>query len=259
MTPTIRRLAVTASFMIAIAGSAIGVGAFGGVPISEASGGLLATDATMIAPAGPAFSIWTLIYILLGAYTLWQWWDPDDARGAAVPAIASLLLNAAWILLVQAGLIILTVPVIGLLLAVLAVLFRRTSCTAARGRLELLVVDGTFGLYLGWVSVATCANITAALVAAGAPDLGRPEGLAILVLVVAGAVGIALAVRGRGAIAAPAGISWGLAWIAVARATGEPHSPITAATAAVLAAAVGLAAAIAAVGHLRSGLGREVR
>lgn len=246
-----RRLAVTASFVVAIVGSAIGVGAFGGVPISEAADGLLATDATLIAPAGPAFSIWTVIYAALGAYTLWQWWDRTDERRVAGPAIASLLLNAAWILLVQAGRVGLTVPVIVLLVAVLAVLFRRMSRTAAGGPLELLVVDGTFGLYLGWVSVATCANITAALVGAGAPDLGHPESLALLVLVVAGLIGIALASSGRGAIAAPAGITWGIAWIAVARSTGEPHSPITATGAAIAAAVVGAATVVAVVRRLR--------
>ena len=36
---------------------------------------------------------------------------------------------------------------------------------AATGVPERVVVDGTFGLYLGWVAVATCANVTAALVA----------------------------------------------------------------------------------------------
>lgn len=251
MTPLFRRFAVTASFVIALVGSAIGSGAFGGVPIAEAADGLLATDATLIAPAGPAFSIWTLIYAALGAYTLWQWWDRSDERRVAGLAIASLLLNAAWILLVQAGLVWATVPVMVLLVAILAVLFRRLRGVPARGPWELLVVDGTFGLYLGWVSVATCANITAALVGAGVPDAGRPEWWAVLVLAVAGGVGVALALTGRGAIAAPVAIAWGIAWIAVARGTGEPSSPLTATAAAVIAAIVGVAAASAAVRSLR--------
>ncbi|APX33539.1 hypothetical protein BH708_13380 [Brachybacterium sp. P6-10-X1] len=246
-----RRLAVTASFVVAIVGSAIGAGALGGVSISEAADGLLASDATLIAPAGPAFSIWTVIYAALGAYTLWQWWDRADERRVAGPAIASLLLNAAWILLVQAGRVGLTVPMIVLLVVVLAVLFQRASKAPARGPLELLVVDGTFGLYLGWVSVATCANITAALVGAGAPDLGHPEWLAVLVLAVAGGVGIALASSGRGAIAAPVAISWGIGWIAVARSAGEPHSPITATAATIVAVVVGAATVVAAVRQLR--------
>src|SRR5690625_4002942 len=67
-----RRIAVTASYLVCLVGSMIGVGVFGGTPISEAAGGLLSTDATHLAPASTAFSVWTVIYIGLGAYTLWQ-------------------------------------------------------------------------------------------------------------------------------------------------------------------------------------------
>src|SRR5699024_8819232 len=95
--PILRRLAVTVSFAVAMLGTAVGVGAFGGTPMQEAAGGLLGADATHLAPATPAFMLWSVIYVGLGAYCLWQWWDPADARGIAVPAIASLLLNAAWL------------------------------------------------------------------------------------------------------------------------------------------------------------------
>ena len=171
--PILRRLAVTVSFAVAMLGTAVGVGAFGGTPMQEAAGGLLGADATHLAPATPAFMLWSVIYVGLGAYCLWQWWDPADARGIAVPAIASLLLNAAWLLTIQAGLLWLSVVVIAALLAVLGLLFRRTTTRPAGGLLERLVVDGTFGLYLGWVSVATCANVAAVLKGAGFEGFGR--------------------------------------------------------------------------------------
>ena len=117
--PLARQLAVTVSFLLAIVGTAIGVGAFGGDPIAEAAGGLLAADSTHLAPASSAFMIWSVIYAGLGAYTLWQWWDRRDARGIAPGAILSLLLNAAWILTVQAGWVALSVVVIALLLVVI--------------------------------------------------------------------------------------------------------------------------------------------
>ena len=245
------RIAVTGSFLAAIVASAIGVGALGGVPIEEAAGGLLATDATHVAPASPAFSLWSVIYAALGLYTLWQWWDQQDPRRVTTPAIASLLLNGGWILTVRAGWIWPSVLVILTLLVVLAELFRRTSAVAPRSAIERVVVDGTFGLYLGWVCVATCANITAALVGSGAPDLGRPDLLASAGIVVAGLIGLILALRGRGAVAAPIGFTWGLAWIAVARTTGAPESVTTATSASIAALAVGLATALAAVRRLR--------
>ena len=55
--PLGRRLAVTVAFALAMVGTAVGVGAFGGSPIDEAAGGLLAADATHLAPATPAFRI----------------------------------------------------------------------------------------------------------------------------------------------------------------------------------------------------------
>ncbi|WP_394216545.1 tryptophan-rich sensory protein [Brachybacterium vulturis] len=241
--PLVRRLAVTASFLLAMLGTAIGVGAFGGDPIDEAAGGLLAADATHLAPAGSAFTIWTVIYIGLGAYTLWQWWDRRDARRIAAHAIASLLLNAAWILTIQAGWVALSVVVIAVLLVVLADLFRRLTAVPPGGAVERIVVDGTFGLYLGWVSVATCANIAAALTGAGFSGFGAPALLAVLVLAVVAVIGAGLSVAGRRPVAAPLAMIWGLAWIAVGRATDEPHAPAVAIAAVVAAAVIALAAA----------------
>ena len=236
--PLGRRLAVTVAFALAMVGTAVGVGAFGGSSIDEAAGGLLAA-------ATPAFRIWSVIYLGLGAYTLWQWWDRRDERRVAGLAIASLLLNAAWILVVQAGAIALSVLVILVLLGVLGALFRRLAARPPSGRLERLVVDGTFGLYLGWVSVATCANIAAALRAAGFGGFGAPEALGVAVLAVVAVVGVALTRAGRRPVAAPAAIVWGVLWIAVGRATDAPPSSAVAIAGVVVAVVIVLATVLA--------------
>lgn len=244
--PLARQLIVTISYVAMVIGSVIGVGALGGTPISEAAGGLLSTDSTHLAPASSAFSIWSVIYVALGAYTLWQWWDRTDSRRIAWLAAVSMLLNATWILVIQAGVIALSVLVILALLAVLAEMFRRMIPPAAG--LQRLVVDGTFGLYLGWVCVATCANIAAALAGAGFTGWGAPAVLAVVVVAVAAGVGIALVLARRGTVAAPLSIGWGIAWIAVARGTGEPESMLVAASAAVAAVlVVGTAVVLAVV------------
>ncbi|MET0842976.1 MAG: tryptophan-rich sensory protein, partial [Mycetocola sp.] len=59
----LRQVVVLVSALLAIAGSFVGSGAAGGTPIAEASGGALSADATPVAPAGPAFAIWTVIYL----------------------------------------------------------------------------------------------------------------------------------------------------------------------------------------------------
>ena len=64
---SLRESFVTVSAVLAIVGSFMGSGAAGGMQIENASGGALSADATPIAPGGPAFSIWTVIYLGLVA------------------------------------------------------------------------------------------------------------------------------------------------------------------------------------------------
>lgn len=244
----LRQVGVTLSYLLCLVGSAIGVGAFGGTPIAEVAGGALAADATHLAPASGAFSVWTVIYAGLAAYTLWQWLPGQAAnprqRRIGWWVAASMLLNAAWILVVQAGLIWPSVGIIAGLLAVLARVFVGLVRTRSGGRVESVVVDGTLGLYLGWVCVATCANTAAALVVAGLDGAGlAPEVWSAVVLTVVAAVGVGLAVLGRGRLAPAATLVWGLAWIAVARTGGEPISPPTAVAAVVAAVVVAVATA----------------
>ena len=239
----LRQSVVAASAVIAIVGSFIGSGAAGGTPIQDAAGGALATDATPIAPGGTAFGIWSVIYLGLIAYAIWQFLpaqksDPRQ-RLLGYPIAASLILNAAWILSIQFDLLPLSVPVIVLLLAVLIFTFRLTIVTRPRTLVEAVVADGTVGLYLGWVCVATAANITAWLVFAGFDGWGLDaDAWAVAVIAVAGLVGVLLAVRGRGRLAPAISLSWGLAWVAVARITGDLVSQPAAAAAIVAVLAV---------------------
>jgi len=245
----VRQVVVVISAAIAVVGSFIGSGAAGGTPIQDAAGGALAADATTIAPAGPAFSIWSVIYLGLIAYAIWQLLprqrsDPRQ-RVLGYPIAVTLLLNAAWILSIQFGALALSVPIIVVLLAALVYAFFLTLRTRPKTVVEAIVADGTVGLYLGWVCVATAANITAFLVDAGFTGWGIPRDVwSVGVVAVAGAVGVLLAVRGRGRLAPAASLSWGLAWVAVARLGGEPHSVATG-VAAVVAVVVVLVTTVA--------------
>ena len=247
-----RQFTVAVSAVLAVIGSFIGSGAAGGTPVQDAAGGALAADATLIAPGTGAFSIWSLIYLGLLAYAVWQFLPAQRTaerhRRIGYLVAASLVLNAAWILGIQFDLLWLSVPIIVALLVVLVAAFRRCLAFPPRNALDALVTDGTVGLYLGWVIVATAANVTAALVAAGFDGWGIPaETWAVVVLAVAGLVGVALAVWDRGRIAPTLSIAWGLSWIAVARLTDAPESSVTGIAAIVAAAAVVLATGAARV------------
>lgn len=246
----LRQVTVSVVYVVCLLASFIGSGALGGTPIAEAADGLLSSEATLLAPGSGAFSIWSVIYAGLGAYTVWQWTDAADPRRIGWLVVASLVLNAAWIAVVQAGAVLLSVVVIVALLAVLAEAFRRLATTRPRGRTEAVVTDGTLGLYLGWVCVATCANIAAALRGAGVDAGEFAVWWAVAVLALVAALGVALAVYGRGRLAVALAIVWGLGWIAAARFTGVPASDATAVAATAAAVVV---AFVTAAARLRSG------
>src|ERR1700712_3333628 len=131
---TVRQIVVAVSAVLALIGSFIGSGAAGGTPIQDAAGGALSATATPIAPAGSAFSIWSVVYLGLLAYAVWQALPAPKTsarqRVLGYWIAASLLLNAAWILSVQFDQLGLSVPVI---VALLVVLIRCVFlCVAAR-------------------------------------------------------------------------------------------------------------------------------
>ncbi len=235
--PVVTLLGVAAAIVAAFVGS----GALGGTPVADAAGGALSADATPVAPAGSAFSIWSVIYLGLIVYALWQL-SPTARRSARQRALrpwalASVLLNAAWIWTVQLDQVGLSVVVILVLLAVLIRIMYLLGAPRTGGAVELVVTDGTFGLYLGWVSVATLANTFAWLAAEGvAPVTDIPLG--VVGIVAAAGIGVATALLSRGRVAPALATSWGLAWVAVGRTEGDFESGALVWTAAAASAVV---------------------
>ncbi|WP_438853836.1 tryptophan-rich sensory protein [Agromyces sp. M3QZ16-3] len=254
---TTRQVVVLVTSLLAIGAAFIGSGAAGGTPIQEAAGGWLDADSTLIAPARPAFGIWSVIYTGMLAYAIFQALPAQRAsarhRRIGYAVAASLVLNAAWIGVVQLDLLWASLPVIVVLLVVLAWLFVQLRRMPPSGVVDAVVTDGSIGLYLGWVVVATAANATAVLQAAGFEGWGLPaEAWAIGVIAAAAAVGVALAWWGRGRIAPALSLSWGLAWVAVGRLTDEPASAPTGIAAAIAAAVVIVVTLVARIGAMRS-------
>ncbi|MBK9477116.1 MAG: tryptophan-rich sensory protein [Tetrasphaera sp.] len=249
-----RQLTVTAAMVVCLIGTMIGVGVFGGPRVQEAAGGALAADATLIAPAVSAFSIWTPIYLGLLAYTVWQWLPAqatDERHRAIGPLVAaSMVLNALWLIVTGQGWLWVSVLVMAALVYALGRLVATLEEKPSFSTSETLITDGTFGLYLGWVCVAMCANITATLVDAGLDPGGRvAEVAAVLVIAVAAALAVYLARRLGGRWAIALAVAWGLGWVAVGRLTDAPASGLVG-----VAAAVGAVVALSAVARYRSTL-----
>lgn len=247
------RLLVTLGALLCVVGTVLGTG-IAGSSVATQGEGLFSDTATLIAPHGPAFAIWSVIYAGLAGYVVWQWLPGAavSARAATtrVPAAASLALNGLWLIVVQRGWVWVSVLVIVALLVSLIAVYRRLRAPSrSSSAAATVLVEGTFGLYLGWVCVAICANIALALVGAGAPRTGTVAAVATVavlsVVVVIAAVLFRVPAPAVARGAAAAAIVWGLAWIAVGRLTDDPRSALVgwwAAAAAFVVAAAWLAA-----------------
>ena len=238
-----RQIVVISAFCFMIVAAMVGTGLFGGTPVQDLQNGALDADGSFLAPARPAFSIWSVIYVGLFAYTVWQALPRQRARSRqrAVGWLiaATMVLNGLWLVTAQFATLPLTVLAIVVLLAVLGVTFRRTVTNAGRGWLDAMLIDGVTGLHLGWVTLATVANTTAwltTIVPADAADSAALWGILVLAVVAVIGVGIAWASGWR--VAPGLAMAWGLLWIAVGRLANEPQNTAIGVTALVVAAIV---------------------
>lgn len=221
------RAATLAVIVLGLVGAFVGSGVLPGMtPTAEAAGGWLGPDSTWLSPATPAFGIWSVIYAGLLAYGIWQLLPAARTvrQDRLRPwIIVSVVLNVAWLWVVQAGWLGASVLVIVLLLAVLArILVLLETAGHPHGWGERLLADGVQGLHLGWVTAAALANLLAWLSAHGwtGSTLSQPTWAqgGLVLAVVNGAL---TAVYSGGRFAPAVALAWGLFWIGVGRSDGE--------------------------------------
>ena len=119
-------------------------------------------------PAGYVFSIWGLIYLGLIAFAIFQALPSqrENPRLQATGWWISLggLANSAWIFLWQYEHFPLTLVAMLVLLATLLVTYLRLGIgRTAVSTAETWAVRLPFSIYLGWITVATVANVTVLL------------------------------------------------------------------------------------------------
>lgn len=241
----IRQIAVISAFCFMIVGAMVGTGLFGGTPVQNLQQGALDADASYLAPARQAFSIWSVIYVGLAAYTVWQALPRQRAtvrqRTLGWWIAVTMVLNGMWLVTAQFGTLPLTVLAIVLLLVALGITFRRavTSRLTGEGFVDALLIDGVTGLHLGWVTLATVANIAAWLTATGPSEWESAATVwGVVVLLAVAVVGLAIAWASSWRVAPALALAWGLTWLAVGRLTGEPANGPIGVTALVVAAVV---------------------
>lgn len=236
-----RQVAVVSAAVFMIVAAMVGVGLFGGTAVQDLQEGALDSDGSFLAPARNAFSIWTVIYVGLFAYTVWQALpgQRENPRQRAIGwwIAVTMVLNGLWLLTAQFLTLPLTVLAIAVLVVALSITFRRAVMHPPVGWVDGILIDLVTGLHLGWVTLATVANAAAWLTQI-APDSWAvyPQAIAVAVLIAVAMIGVAIAWASGWRFAPGLAMGWGLVWIAVGRLTGEPHGD-----------AVGVAAIIAAI------------
>ncbi|WP_224997757.1 hypothetical protein [Cesiribacter sp. SM1] len=196
---------------------------------------------TLLTAAGYAFSIWGLIYLMLVAFTAYQWYawfkgrNRESLLKAGIWFFMANLANALWVFAWLTE---------NLGLSVLIILFLLFSLTRLVIRLELETWDAPLRIiifvwwpvciYLGWIVLATVINISVYLESLGVlANLMAPELWAILVLVLASLIYLFLTWSRNMREAALVGV-WGL--VAIAYKQWNNHDAV--AITALLAAAV---------------------
>ncbi len=133
-------------------------------------------------PAGYVFSIWGLIYIGIVIYLISMFTNFTKEDMAIAPfVIASSLANTIWIFMWHYQLIYLSVIFMLVILASLIVIALKLNKPDVS-----LVKKTPFNIYLGWISVASIANIAGALYTANWNGFGiSPEIWSAIMLVIA--------------------------------------------------------------------------
>jgi hypothetical protein len=198
----------------------------------------------MFTPAGYVFSIWSLIYLGLLAFCWYQGRRPQataefqDRMGYWF--FLSCVFNSAWIVAWHYEQITLSLAImLGLLVSLLAIYLRLDIGQRSVSEAERRWVHLPFSIYLGWISVATVANVSTVLYQwrwSGGPL--TPQAWTVIMVVVAGLLGIAM-IWQRREIGYPLVIVWALVGIWVARRDTALVGSAAAATAAIVALVLG--------------------
>lgn len=146
---------------------------------------------TLVTPAGFTFSIWGIIYVLLGAFVVYSALPKQRSSGYVERIgwlfVLSSIFNIAWIFVWQYEVLVASVVLIlGLLLSLIGIYLRLNIGKSKVPLGEMLAVQLPFSVYLGWISIATIADISLTLVAYGWDGFGvAPEIWAVIIVAVA--------------------------------------------------------------------------
>ncbi|MGZ3951533.1 MAG: hypothetical protein ACXVBZ_09060 [Flavisolibacter sp.] len=171
-------------------------------------------------PAGYVFAIWGLIYIGLITYAVFQVFPAQKENprmeNTGWWVVLGCLANSMWIFLWHYELFIGTLAAMLILLASLIAIYLRLGIGKTKASsTETWMVRIPFSIYLGWITVATIANVTDVLSYLKWNQFGHSDGTWMLVILSVVVVIAGLMSFTRRDIAYTAVILWALAGIGV--------------------------------------------
>jgi translocator protein len=217
--------------ILAVAGAVTVSALANALPINDrTTGELSALYPNLFVPAGITFSIWGLIYLLLIGFALFQARTlASREKDGFVERIGGWFFlagvaNASWIFAwhyERVGLSVLIMIV--LLLSLLATYLRLGIGATPAPPGERFLIRLPISVYLGWVTVATIANVTAYLVATGWEGFGLPDQAWAALMIAAAAAITLVIVRTRGDVAFSLVVLWALLGILIRRLQMDPE------------------------------------
>jgi hypothetical protein len=149
------------------------------------------TYPTLFTPAGYVFSIWSVIYLLLLVFVVYQFLPSNEDKSyldrVGYLFVLSCAANVVWLFLWHYEMIVLSVALMAILLASLIAIYLRLGIGKTKvSRGQKIAVHVPFSVYLGWITVATIADVSSALVSIGWGGLGIAQAVwADIMIVVA--------------------------------------------------------------------------
>lgn len=146
---------------------------------------------TLITPAGYVFSIWGVIYVLLGIFVVFQALPSQKGKDFQNKIgwlfVLSSIVNIVWLFLWQYEYLIFSVVLMFILLASLIAIYLRLDIGKSTVDLrEKIAVHLPFSTYLGWITIASIANVATTLVSINWDGFGLDlEIWALLIIIIA--------------------------------------------------------------------------
>jgi hypothetical protein len=201
----ISRIILSILNLIGFLGTIIINGLANTLPLNNKTTGALSDYyPNLFVPAALTFSIWGVIYILLAIFVVYSLIIAlrRDAKGFFINRIGILffltcLANIGWIFSWHYQMVLLSLVFMLILFGCLLAIYLRLSIGKSDAtKKEKYIVHVPFSVYLGWITIATIANVTAVLVNAKWNTFGLGEPFwTVVVLVVGIAITIAMLLR----------------------------------------------------------------